>query len=189
MMSATDSANHPTLGPLVLLPLSSGDEAAFLALCARHPLRLLTPRMNYEAHGFSGGGLRFWGAFTQDRSEILGILIRMNNTMIAVDGDGSCSGLFAHAIDLLEDIAGIRGTVDTVSGIQAALQRYIPTDWEDSPFMRLLRPPACPPETLALARRAIPEDLDMLAALYAEAGVMHRSRANVAGKLAESRVF
>lgn len=178
---------HPLSASPVVRPLTDADAPAFADLCARHPLRLLTPRLNIETYGFQGPILRSWGAFTADT--MVGLLFRLNNTMIAVDADGSCSSVFSAAIDAESAVAGIRGSVEVVSGIQAGMRRYTPTDWEDSYFMRLLHPPACPAETIALARRARPDDIDMLSALYAEAGTMYRSRANVAAKLAETRVF
>src|SRR5690348_17010935 len=134
-------------------PLTPGDAPAFARLCERHPLRFLTPRLNIEAHGFQGPVLRSWGAFDPAGAEMLGILFRFTNTVVAVDADGACAPAFAAVIDRETGIAGIRGAVETVSGLQAALRRYTPADWEDSFFLRLLRPPACPPETLALARR------------------------------------
>ena len=55
--------------------------------------------------------------------------------------------------------------------------------------MRLPTAPSCPPECRSLSRRASMQDIEMLAALYHDAGSMYRSRANVATKLAETRVY
>ena len=178
-----------TLGGLTARALTPADAPAFAALCARYLTRLLTPRLNIEQYGFQSPVVQSWGAFTSQEREMTGLLYRLNNTMIAVDGDGSCAALFSAVIESESGVAGVRGTVEVVSGIQAGLRSYTPADWEDSYFLRLLRPPAIPPETLALARRATSADLINLAALYAEAGTMYRTRSNVATKLAESRVF
>jgi len=188
MNSAPPSTYFAPVSPFVR-PLTEADAEALADLCARHPLRLLTPRLNIDLYGFQGPSLRSWGAFLPNGRTMIGLLFRLNNTMIAVDGDGECSAAFSAVIDSETGVAGVRGSSEVVSGIQAGLRRYNPTDWEDSFFLRLLRAPGCPPETLALARRADMADLDKLACLYAEAGTMYRSRANVATKLAETRVF
>jgi GNAT superfamily N-acetyltransferase len=118
-----------------------------------------------------------------------GLMFRLNNTAIVADADGGCSALFCKLIDSELGIAGIRGSAELVSGIRMGIQRYRVAEWEDSYLMRLPIPPACAPHTIALARQASMRDLDMLAQLYQDAGGMYRSRANVAAKLAESRVF
>jgi predicted GNAT family acetyltransferase len=174
---------------LIARPLTAADAPAFARLCARDPCRMLTPRLNIEAHGYDGPVVRSWGAFAADGAEMVGLMLRFSNTVIPVDRDGQCAGVFAAIIDAEQGLAGMRGTSEIVADLQALLRRYQAADWEDSFSLRLLRPPSCPPETLALARRAHPEDLDRLAALYAEAGTMYRSRANVAAKLATTRVF
>ena len=180
--------NGFSVGDLTVRPLTQADLPAFDALCARYPIRFLTPRLNIDHHGMQSAAVRSWGAFNP-RGEMVGLLYRLNNTMIAVDGDGSCSAIFSAAIDAQFSVAGVRGSSEVVSGIQAGLRSYTPSDWEDSYFMRLLHPPIVAPATLALARRATSEDLIKLAALYAEAGTMYRTRSNVAMKLADSRVF
>jgi predicted GNAT family acetyltransferase len=76
-----------------------------------------------------------------------------------------------------------------VRKVRGALQRYRSTGMELSTFLCLDSPPNCPPETLALARPATLADLDLLAELYAGAWSMYRSRASVANKLAQTRVF
>jgi GNAT superfamily N-acetyltransferase len=118
-----------------------------------------------------------------------GVLQRFRNTIIAADADGECGSALSTVIDTLPGIAGLRGPVETLSSIQAALHVHRPADWEESCFLRLTHPPDCSPATLALARRAVPADLDKLAWLYGQAGMMYRSRDNVAAKLAEPRVF
>jgi uncharacterized protein len=152
-------------------------------------MRALTPRLNIEAHGFQGKIVRSWGAFAADQVELIGLLLRYGNTAVVVDHDGACAEPFARLIDKETNLAGVRGSVEVVTGIQALLRRYTPVDWEDSYFMVLKHPPLLPPETRALARRATPADLAMLTELYSGAGGMYRSRANVATKLAERRVF
>lgn len=175
--------------PFVTRPLTSSDAPALERLCMQHPLRFLTPRINIEYYGYDGPVVRSWGAFTTKGAEMVGLLLRFRNTVVAVDADGESAPALAAVIDAESGIAGVRGTIETVSAIQAAVRRYVPTDWEDSYFLRLLHPPDCPPATLALARCAGPGDLDKLAALYAQAGMMYRTRDNVAAKLAETRVF
>src|SRR5438093_713650 len=118
--------------------LTADDAPAFARLCERYPLRFLTPRLNVEAHGFQGPILRLWGAFRTDNAEMAGILFRFTNTIVVVDADGTCAVDFAAVIDREAGIAGVRGTVETVSGVQAMLTRYTPSDWEDSYYMRLL---------------------------------------------------
>jgi GNAT superfamily N-acetyltransferase len=174
-------------GSEAIRPLTEADAPAFADLCAKYPLRLLTPRLNIEAYGVQSAAVQSWGVF--EGTAMVGLLMRFFNTAVVVDHDGSCAGAFARVIDRENGLAGIRGTLEAILGVQAALRRYTPTDWEDSYFLRLLHPPVCPPETLALARRATPSDLDRLAELYSGAGGMYRTRANVAAKLAETRVF
>ncbi|HZO89024.1 MAG TPA: GNAT family N-acetyltransferase [Chthonomonadaceae bacterium] len=190
-MNPGTSATSERPTPLAVRQLTARDAPAFEALCAREPLRLLTPRMNIEKYGLENPTVRAWGAFAGAAPDapMQGVLLRFGNIAIAVDSDGTCGPAFARVIDTDAGVAGVRGAVETVRALRDALRRYTPTDWEDSPFLCLTRPPACPPETLALARRARPDDLDKLAALYAGAGTMYRSRANVAAKLAETRVF
>jgi predicted GNAT family acetyltransferase len=174
---------------LIARPLTAADAPDFARLCARDPCRMLTPRLNIEAHGFDGPVVHAWGAFAADGAEMVGLMLRFSNTVIPVDRDGECAAVFAPIIDTEPGLAGMRGTSELVADLQALLRRYQATDWEDSFHLRLLHPPHCAPETLTLARRARPEDLDRLAALYAEAGSMYRSRANVAAKLDTTRVF
>lgn len=175
--------------PYVVRKLTATDTAAFARLCRSHPWRMLTPRLNIEYYGIDVPIVRSWGVFTRDGAEMAGILQRFRNTVIAADVDGECGPALAAVVDTLPGVAGMRGPVETLSSVQAALRVYRPTDWEESCFLRLMQPPICPPETLALARRAVPADLDKLAWLYGQAGTMYRSRDNVAAKLAEPRVF
>ncbi|HZT42167.1 MAG TPA: GNAT family N-acetyltransferase [Chthonomonadaceae bacterium] len=175
--------------PYVVRKLAATDSAAFARLCRKHPMRMLTPRLNIEYYGMDVPIMRSWGVFGRDGAEIVGILQRFRNTVIASDVDGECGPALASVIDTLPGVAGMRGPVETVSSVQAALRVYRPTDWEESCFLRLTHPPTCPPATLSLARRAVPSDLDKLAWLYGQAGTMYRSRDNVAAKLAEPRVF
>jgi GNAT superfamily N-acetyltransferase len=171
--------------------LTAEDAPAFEALCAREPQRLLTTRLNIEKYGFEGNFVRAWGAFdpAESGAVLRGVLLRFGNIVIATDRDGACGPDFAPVIDKENGLGGVRGTVEIVSTVRAALRGYQPRHWEDSIYMHLLHPPDCPPRMLALARRAHPQDLDGLAALYSGAGAMFRSRANVAAKLAETRVF
>ena len=174
---------------MAVRPLAATDAPAFRAMCARYPMRTLTPRLNLEAHGFQGSVVRSWGAFNDSSDELFGLLLRYGNTAVAVDRDGSCATAFARIIDQERNIAGVRGSIAIVEGIQALLRRYVPTDWENSYFLILRREPVITQETLAMARQATSADVGMLAELYAGAGAMYRSRANVAAKLVETRVF
>ena len=132
-------------------PFTAEDRPAFARLCARDPLRFLTARLHVGPQERSGPPLRLWGAFTADGREMLGLLTCLNSTIIVTDGDGACAHAFAAVIDAEREIAGVRGTREVVRKIQALLQCYRPTDWEESLFMRLTHSPHCPPETLALA--------------------------------------
>jgi predicted GNAT family acetyltransferase len=170
-------------------PLGDADSMAFHAMCARLPMRTLTPRLNVEAHGFQGSVVRSWGVFNRSDMEMEGLLLRYGNTAVAVDHDGRCAPAFARLIDKEHNIAGVRGSLEVVSGIQALLHRYTPSDWEDSYFLVLRKPAPRTPPIPATARRAGPEDRDLLTELYSGAGPMYRSRSNVASKLAETRVF
>lgn len=190
-ISAEDySANQMgTTRMLTVRPLSHDDTPAFRALCTRYPMRLLTPRLNIEAHGYQGTVVRSWGAFYPGEKELSGILLRYGNTAVVVDRDGTSAGEFARLIDNERNIVGVRGSVEVVSGIQALLRRYVPTDWEDSHFLCLRRPVSVTDSIHALARRASFKDLDKLSELYSGAGGMYRGRSNVANKLKETRVF
>lgn len=145
--------------------------------------------MHIEAYGYHSDSLIVWGAFASDESRLEGIVFRLNNTFILADGDGSCAPQFAALIDSEQHVAGIRGTVETVTGVQATLQRHTSTNWEISTCMRLLKPPQIAPEALDVVRRANMNDLDGLAAHYAVAANMYRSRSNVVSRLQTHRVF
>ena len=175
--------------PEFLRPLHEADAPAFHALCRRDPQRFLTPRLNIETHGFSGKTMRTWGAFGRDKKTLLGVAMRFSNTFVAVDGSGECSPLFAELIDREQNIAGVRGTTETINALRPALQNYRITHRDDSTFLQLKRPPICSPQRMAFARRALPADLDKLAVLYSGAGAMYRSRVNVAAKLETNRVW
>ena len=170
-------------------PLTSDDAPAFRAMCVRLPMRTLTPRLNVEVHGFQGTMVRSWGVLNAAQDELEGLLLRYGNTAVAVDADGSCAPAFAAVIDSERNIAGVRGSVEVVGGIQALLRRYTPTDWEDSYFLTLRAPVLMPSASTVAARRATAGDVEMLAELYSGAGAMYRGRANVAAKIAETRVF
>lgn len=169
--------------------LTATDAPILDDLCRKDPLRFLTLRMNLEVYGFGGPTIRAWGAFTPDGRALSGLLLRFNNTVIIADLDGSAASSFAPTIDAEAGLLGIRGTMETVRRLRPHLRRYTASGLEQSAYMRLIVAPHCPPETLRLARRARPEDLDMLTALYAGAYTMFRSRENVQAKLAETRVF
>ena len=169
--------------------LTAADAPAFRAMCERLPMRTLTPRLNLEAHGFQGPIVRSWGAFDSSQSDMIGLLLRYGNTAVAVDKDGGCARVFARLIDSERNIAGVRGSIEVVEGIQGLLQKYTSTDWENSHFL-VLRKPIDPAYYVdSLARRATPADIEMLTILYSGAGAMYRSRTNVAAKLAENRVI
>ncbi len=169
--------------------LSEADASAVADLCGRYPLRMLTLRMHLEAYGYRSDSLLVWGAFAPGGEQLDGIVFRLNNTFILADADGRCATAFAALIDSEAHVAGIRGTVETVTNVQASLQRHIPTNWEISTCLRLLKPPVIAPETLGQARRANTDDLDSLAEHYASAANMYRSRSNVASRLQTNRVF
>ncbi len=145
--------------------------------------------MHLEAYGYHSDSLLVWGAFAPEQERLDGILFRLNNTFILADTDGSCAGAFAALIDSEASAAGVRGTVETVAGVQAHLKRYTSTNWEISTCMRLPKPPECAPDLLERVRRAVPEDLPLLADHYGGAGSMFRSRSNVASRLQTNRVF
>jgi len=173
----------------IVRPLEAGDAVAFAELCDTDPLRFLTPQMNIELFGFQGGVIRSWGAFQPGSRALQGILLRYSNTVIIADRYGETAAAFAPLIDGELGVAGIRGTIETIQNLRGAMRRYHPTGIEKSLFLQLTQPPECPAEVLKRARRARLEDLNGLAALYANAWTMYRSRVNVASKLAETRVF
>jgi RimJ/RimL family protein N-acetyltransferase len=182
-------ANLDRPSPLLIRPLTEADGGAFGQLCAQDHWRYLTPRLNVEAHGLHGSVVRGWGAFRREDGEMAGVMLRYGNTAIIADANGATADGFAAVIDAEAGIAGVRGTIEVVRAIRRLLRRYASTGIENSVFMRLVGAPRCAPQTLALARRAGPEDLDLLAELYAGAWSMYRSRSNVASKLQETRVF
>jgi GNAT superfamily N-acetyltransferase len=170
--------------------LVDADLPAIDALCRRHPLRLLSPRLSIERYGCETSLLRVWGAFRRDYpEELMGLMQRFGNTVVLVDADGDCGFAFARIVDDQTGVLGLRGTAETIDAVRACLTKYQGVDCERSPFLRLLHPPQCDPALVAMARPATMDDLDELAFLYSGAGVMYRSRANVAAKLADSRVF
>ncbi|HLJ53889.1 MAG TPA: GNAT family N-acetyltransferase [Chthonomonadaceae bacterium] len=168
-------------------PLCDSDAPAFQELCRRMPMRTLTARLNIDAFGFRGPIVRAWGAF--DQGQLAGVLLRYGNTAVAVDADGSCARAFSRLIDSEGNLAGVRGSVEVVAGIQAMLRRYTPSDWEDSYFLTLRSPAQPSIDQLSMARRATSADIAMLTEFYSGAGTMYRSRSNVAEKLASRRVF
>lgn len=174
---------------LLVRLLRAADAPLLEDLYRKDPLRFLTPRMNLEVFGFEGAMIRAWGAFTPDGQALNGILLRFNNTAIIADLEGSAASAFAPTVDGETGLFGVRGTMETVRKLRANLRRYTTNGLEQSVYMRLAVPPRCPPATLGLARPARPEDLDMLAALYAGAYTMYRTRDNVQAKLVETRVF
>ena len=167
----------------MLRPLDPNDRPAFDRLCARDRVRFLTLRLNIETRGLGSPELPAWGVFGADGAELRGVGLRHNNTLVAADGDGGCGPTFAALIDSESGLAGARGTRETMRTIRQSLQVYRPGHWDDSVCMLLDRPPACAVERMALARPATSADLDSLAQLYAGAGIMYRSRVNVAAKL------
>ncbi len=150
---------------LLVRLLTAADAPLLEDLYRKDPLRFLTPRMNLEVYGFEGAMIRAWGAFTPDGRALNGILLRFNNTAIIADLEGSAASAFAPTVDGETGLFGVRGTMETVRRVRANLRRYTTNGLEQSVYMRLAVPPRCPPATLRLARRARPEDLDMLAAL------------------------
>ena len=169
--------------------LTEADAPAVADLCRRFPVRMLTLRMHLEAYGYRSDSLLVWGAFPPAEERLEGIVFRLNNTFILADGDGGCAAEFALLIDSEQHVAGVRGTVETVAGVQSGLRRHTPTNWEISTCLRLLKPPQISSDALAVVRRATTDDLDPLAAHYAAAGNMYRSRSNVASRLQTKRVF
>ena len=181
---------HTTIPPPAnIRRLAEADAAAVAELCSRYPLRMLTLRMHLESYGYHSDSLLVWGAFAPGEERLEGIVFRLNNTFILADGDGRCGAAFAALIDSEQHVAGVRGTVETVSGVQASLQRHTSTNWEISTCMRLMQPPQISEEALMVVRRATQNDLDALADHYSVAANMYRSRSNVASRLQTSRVF
>ena len=186
----TSLANLQTGYSLELRALSAQDAECVAAFCAHDAPRLLAPRMHLEAYGYHSPVLQAWGAHPSGKPDSLqGLFFRFHNSVIIADMDGRCGVVFAHLLDTMDNIAGIRGSLEVVRAVRERVQRYRPTDYEDSFFMRLLQPPQIAPQALALTRRATTSDLESLIALYASAGQMYRSRGNVADKLAQVRVF
>ena len=188
-MNRRHLTNLSTSLPPGIRRLTEADAPAVAALCDRYPLRMLTLRMHLEAYGYNSDSLLVWGAFATDATTLEGIGFRLNNTFILADADGRCAAAFAKLIDSESHVAGVRGTVETVTGVQSTLQRHTSTNWEISTCMRLQKPPEIAPEALNAVRRAIPDDLDALADHYAAAANMYRSRSNVASRLQTHRVF
>jgi predicted GNAT family acetyltransferase len=174
--------------PVALRPLKSEDFEAFRALCKRNPTRLQSVRINIEALGFQSSQMRSWGAFASSESHLCGVLLRFINTLIAVDAEGECAPLFAQCCDAEAGLSGLRGSQETIAAIQPLLRKYAYANQEASLFMQLYAAPQCTPESMRRVRCATPRDLDRLAALYANAGVMYRTRANIAAKLHAERV-
>lgn len=181
--------NTTTPLPAGIRRLSEADAPAVAELCDRFPLRMLALRMHLEAYGYHSDSLIVWGAFALREEHLEGIVFRLNNTFILADGDGGCAATFAALIDSELHVAGVRGTVETVTGVQGSLQRHTSTNWEISTCMRLMRRPQIPEEALSAVRRATPNDLDALADHYSAAANMYRSRSNVASRLQTNRVF
>lgn len=184
----------PTMNSTQLVrPLTSDDTPLLEQLYERYAVRLLTPMLNIKRYGLTGPTLRAWGSFrvveSPETAILEGLLFRFHNTIIAVDEDGRCSPGFCSIIDAENHIAGVRGSWELVSAIQMGVRRYRPTEWENSYLLRLSGPLLIDPALMAKARRARTRDLDLLADLYRDAGTMYRSRANIATRLEESRVY
>lgn len=177
----------PASTNLSVRPLTPLDEPEFMRLAADLPGRMLSSRMNFEVYGPVSETARFWGAFSGLR--MAGSLCRFRNTTVAVDSSGECGHVFAEAIDAEVGLAGVRGSIECAVVIQACLRRYVCADWEDSRFMRLLDSPKCSAGLLSFARKADSTDIDALVSLYSGAGMMYRSRSNLAERLATGRVF
>jgi predicted GNAT family acetyltransferase len=171
--------------------LTDADAPAVVDLCARHPQLMLTTRMNLESFGYNGPHVRSWGAFEPEErgGAVMAVMLRFGNIAVVADPAGASAHRFAQIVDSESGVAGVRGNVEAIAALRSALKRYRPVDWEDSQFMLLTDPPVISEQALAMARRAVPADLDRLAALYEDAGAMYRSRDNVARKLDQSRIF
>ncbi len=171
-------------------PLRETDRGLLDDLFARFPVRFLTPRLNIERYGLDGPVIRAWGATRNSGdSPLYGLMFRLNNTIIAVDANGSCAAAFCRVLDTEIGVAGVRGSIELVEGIRDLVRFYQPGDLERSTCMWLRQPPFIDDVPIEAARRATMGDIDLLSAMYREAGPMYRSRANVAEKLADSRVF
>ncbi len=166
-----------------LRPLGAADRNAFDALCARDRVRFLTLRLNVETRGLGSAELPAWGVFDSGGAMLRGVALRHNNTLLAADATGNCGPLFAALLDSLPGMMGARGTRETMQALRKSLMVYRPGHWDDSVCMLLNRPPVCSPERMKMARAATLADLDLLTQLYAGAGIMYRSRVNVAAKL------
>lgn len=189
VMNQRSLSNLKTTSPPGIRRLTEADAPAVAELCERFPVRMLTLRMHLEAYGYRTESLLVWGAFDPPTERLEGIVLRLNNTFILADGDGGCAAEFAGLIDSEQHVAGVRGTMETVAGVQSSLRHHSSTNWEISTCLRLLEPPHIAPDALAIVRRATINDLDPLAAHYAGAGNMYRSRSNVASRLQTNRVF
>ncbi len=175
--------------PTVLRRLQEEDALLFSALLATDPWRWDTVRTNIEGYGFRHDTVTFWGAFSANETALRGVLMRFSNTVVVVDAGGECARLFAEMIDAEVGVMGIRGTAETVTALCPHLHKYQISSHEESLYMALRQPPLYQSPALPLARPALASDLERMVALYAVAGTMYRSRANLQPKIGRERAF
>ncbi len=158
------------------------DLPAAFELYRKDPNRFITCIMNLQVYGLHSSLLRAFGSFTQD-GELTGLLLRYSNICLAADGDGMAGDAFAKVIDDETGLAGVRGAIETVRAVAQSLRHYKLSSMEVSTFMRLDEPIRLPAETFTHVRGVTLDDLDLVSDLYAQAGVMYRSRMNVRSML------
>lgn len=180
--------NMPTDTPSKIRPLSEADMPALMRLHATHPNRWLTVRMNLEGYGLHSEIVQFLGAFSA-QGDLCGVIHKFSNTIGLVDTAGECAEIFLDYVDTCKGVAGIRGTEEVVQKITHCLETYHVIGTEKSYSMQLHQSAACDPEKAHLARKAVPEDLERLTALYARADRMYRSRTQIASRLGTERIY
>ncbi len=178
----------PTDTPSKIRSLNEADMPSLMRLYTTHPNRWLTVRMNLEGYGLHSAIVQFLGAFSA-QGNLCGVIHKVSNTIGLVDTEGECAEIFADYVDTCRGVAGIRGTEETVQKLTNSLETYHIIGTEKSYSMQLRNPATCNPEKVHLARKAVPEDLERLTALYARADRMYRSRTQLAGKIGHERIY
>jgi predicted GNAT family acetyltransferase len=144
--------------------------------------------MNIEGYGLHSSIVQFLGAFSS-AGELYGVIHKFSNTIGLIDTAGECAEIFAAYVDTAKGVAGVRGTEEVVQKLPPLLETYQIIATEKSYSMQLCQPAVCDPEKRHLARKAVPEDLDMLTTLYARADRMYRSRTQIANRLGKECIY
>ena len=157
------------------------DRAAFHRLSETNRVRYLTLRLNLAQSGLKSARIRLWGVFDEESSEMRGVAMRVGNTLVLADEEGECGVRFAELADSMTELAGLRGSKATAAVTLDHLKRWKIKTTEASMLMSLDIPVLH--QDFSGARKATEEDIDGLASLYSDAGVMTRSRAALELKL------